>query len=250
MSQKSPFLIHKALIGIGGEPKSIQTLRSGDLLIETISALQSKSFLLAKTFIDSPLTVTPHRTLNSCRGVISESDLLCASETEILEGLSDQGVTQCQRFGHSQTSCRGQLTCSRCASVEHSSTDCTLEPKCVNCTQSRPSDSKICPKWKLEKQIQEIKVNKNISYPEAPELLPSTSSTEVTVSEPQPPIPVSSDAHSTTYNMITPVGSSSVMSASSFVSGIQHPSESSTIPDLKQNAKTRARKRKKELLKK
>ncbi|GFU91625.1 transposable element Tcb2 transposase [Trichonephila clavipes] len=94
MSRKSPFIIHKALIGIGGEPKSIKKLRSGDLLIETISAVQSKSFLLVKTFMDSPLVVTPHRTLNSCRGVISESDLLCASETEILEGLSDQGVTQ------------------------------------------------------------------------------------------------------------------------------------------------------------
>ncbi|GFV34377.1 uncharacterized protein TNCV_4023921 [Trichonephila clavipes] len=98
MSRKSPFIFHKALIGIGGEPKSIKKLRSGDLLIETISAVQSKSFLLAKTFIDSPLTVTPHRTLNSCRGVISESDLLCASETEILEGLSDQGVTQARRI--------------------------------------------------------------------------------------------------------------------------------------------------------
>ncbi|GFX90412.1 uncharacterized protein TNCV_5067991 [Trichonephila clavipes] len=95
MSRKSPFIIHKALIGIDGEPKSIKKLRSGDLLIETISAVQSKSFLLAKTFIDFPLVVTPHRNLNSCRGVISESDLLCASETEILEGLSDQGVTQC-----------------------------------------------------------------------------------------------------------------------------------------------------------
>ncbi|GFW86827.1 uncharacterized protein TNCV_2809821 [Trichonephila clavipes] len=89
MSRKSPFIIHKALIGIGGEPKSIKKLRSGDLLIETISAVQSKSFLLAKNFMDSPLVVTPHRTLNYCRGVISESDLLCASETEILEGLSD-----------------------------------------------------------------------------------------------------------------------------------------------------------------
>ncbi|GFX80368.1 uncharacterized protein TNCV_3931211 [Trichonephila clavipes] len=180
MSRRSLFLIHKALIGIGGEPKSIQKVQSGDLLIETISALQNKSFLLAKTFIDSPLTVTPHRTLNSCRGVISESDLLCVSETEILEGLSDQGVTQvrrikikkdsslfpikhliltfncpklptnikagylsckvrpyipnplrcfkCQRFGHSQTSCRGQLNCSRCPSVGHASTDCSLEP--------------------------------------------------------------------------------------------------------------------------
>ncbi|GFT29390.1 uncharacterized protein TNCV_757461 [Trichonephila clavipes] len=60
---------------------------------------------------------------------------------------------------------------SRCASVGHSSTDCTLEPKCVNCTQSHPSDSKLCQKWKFEKQIQEIKTNKNISYVEARRLI-------------------------------------------------------------------------------
>ncbi|GFU12719.1 hypothetical protein TNCV_1619701 [Trichonephila clavipes] len=30
------------------------------------------------------------RSLNSCCGVISETDFLCTSETEILEGLSDQ----------------------------------------------------------------------------------------------------------------------------------------------------------------
>ncbi|GFS77438.1 putative RNA-directed DNA polymerase from transposon X-element [Trichonephila clavipes] len=123
--------------------------------------------------MDSPLVVTPHRTLNSCQEVISESDLLCASETEILEGLSDQGVTQCQRFGHSQTSCRGQLTCSRCASVGHASTDCSLERKCINCLQPHPSDSKICLKWKIEKQIQEIKTTQNISYPEARKLIVS-----------------------------------------------------------------------------
>ncbi|GFU75403.1 uncharacterized protein TNCV_3620561, partial [Trichonephila clavipes] len=94
---------------------------------------------------------------------------------------------KCQRFGHSQTSCRGQLTCSRCASAGHSSTDCTLEPKCVNCTQSHPSDSKLCQKWKLEKQIQEIKTNKNISYFEArrlivPQLTQTTSSSVSTFS--------------------------------------------------------------------
>ncbi|GFV13439.1 uncharacterized protein TNCV_129371 [Trichonephila clavipes] len=163
MSRKFLFAIQKALKGIGGDPKSVKKLCSGDLLIETISALQTKSFLLAKTFIDSNLTVTPHKSLNSCRGVIYEPDFLYASEAEILEGLSDQGVTQvrritilrdstrlptkhiiltfnspklpttikagylnckirpyipntlrcfkCQRFGHSQTACRGQLTC-------------------------------------------------------------------------------------------------------------------------------------------
>ncbi|GFV52882.1 uncharacterized protein TNCV_2875501 [Trichonephila clavipes] len=223
MSQKSPFAIQKALKGIGGDPKSVKKLRSGDLLIETVSALQTKSFLSAKVFLDCPLIVTPHRSLNSSRGVISEPDLLCASEAEILEGLSDQGVTQirrikikkdsslsptkhliltfnspklpstikagylnckirpyipnplrcfkCQRFGHSQTSCRGQLTCSRCAAVGHFSTDCTLEPKCINCLQAHSADSKLCPKWKAEKQIQEIKTNKNITYIEARKLI-------------------------------------------------------------------------------
>ncbi|GFY09302.1 hypothetical protein TNCV_1941121 [Trichonephila clavipes] len=52
------------------------------------------ALMLLHYILDSPLVVTPHRILNSCRGVISESDLLCASETEILEGLSDQGVIQ------------------------------------------------------------------------------------------------------------------------------------------------------------
>ncbi|GFV88312.1 RNA-directed DNA polymerase from mobile element jockey [Trichonephila clavipes] len=223
MSKISPFTIHKTLIGIGGEPKSVKRLRSGDLLIETMSDLQTKSFLLAKTFFNSPVTVSPHKTLNSGRGVISEPDLLGTPDAEILEGFSDQGVIQvrritikrdsniiptkhiiltfnkpklpttvkagylnckirpyipnplrcfkCQRFGHSQTSCRGQLTCSRCASVGHSSTDCTLEPKCFNCSQSHYSDSKLCPKWKIERQIQEIKTNNNISYQETRTLI-------------------------------------------------------------------------------
>ncbi|GFW01161.1 putative RNA-directed DNA polymerase from transposon BS [Trichonephila clavipes] len=222
-TRKSPFAIQKAIQGIGGEPKSVKKLRSGDLLIETVSALQTKSFLLTKTFLDCPLTASPHKSLNSSRGVISEPDLICTPEAEILEGFSGQGVIQvrritikkdaevistkhliltfnnpklpttikagylnckirpyipnplrcfkCQRFGHSQTSCRGQLTCSRCASVGHSSTDCTLEPKCFHCSQSHSSDSKLCPKWKIEKQIQEIKTNNNISYQEARKLI-------------------------------------------------------------------------------
>ncbi|GFT89768.1 hypothetical protein TNCV_1665401 [Trichonephila clavipes] len=74
-SSKSHFAIQKALIGIGGEPKSVKRLRSSDLLIETLSALQTKSFLMAKTFLNSPVTINPHKNLNSCHDVISEPDM-------------------------------------------------------------------------------------------------------------------------------------------------------------------------------
>ncbi|GFT53847.1 uncharacterized protein TNCV_4124241 [Trichonephila clavipes] len=180
---------------LGGEPKSVKRLRSGDLLVETNSALQTKSFLLAKSFLNSPDTINPHKSLNSCHGIISETNLLGKSSrvfpvrvlfspiqpTNVKAGYLNCRIRpyipnplhcfKCQRFGHSQTSCRGQLTCSRCASVRHTSTDCSLEPKYVNCLQPHPSDSKICPKWKIEKQIQEIKTTKNISYPEARKLI-------------------------------------------------------------------------------
>ncbi|GFT31140.1 uncharacterized protein TNCV_3645381 [Trichonephila clavipes] len=184
MSLKSSFAIHKALKGIGGEPKSVKNLRSGDLLVETSSSTQTKSFLLAETFLDSPMNIIPHKSLNTSRGVISEPDLLTTPEAEILDEFSDQGVIQirritikkysaviptkhlilivssltlpqtikagyfnckirpyilnplrcfkCQSFGHSQTSCRGQLTFSKCASVGHASTDCILDLKCIN----------------------------------------------------------------------------------------------------------------------
>ncbi|GFU81369.1 uncharacterized protein TNCV_1380371 [Trichonephila clavipes] len=235
MSSKSPFAIQKALVEIGGEPKSVKRLRSEDLLIETNSALQTKTFLLAKRFLNSPLIISPHKTLNSCRGAISEPDLLTTPESEILDGFSDQDVIQvrritikrdtliiptkhiltfnspklsttikagyfnckirqyipnprrcfkCQRFGHSQTSCRGQLTCSRCESVGHASTDCILETKCINCSLAHSTDSKLCPKWRIEKQIQEIKTSKNISYPEARKLIvPQTSQTYAQVAK-------------------------------------------------------------------
>ncbi|GFV38028.1 RNA-directed DNA polymerase from mobile element jockey [Trichonephila clavipes] len=161
MSSKSHFAIQKALAGICGEPKSIKRLRSGDLLIETNAVYQTMSFLLAKTFLNSPLIIIPHKTLNSCRGVISEHYLFTISESEIIEGFSHQGVIQ--RFGHSQTSYLGQLTCSRCPSVGNASTDCSIEPKCINCSESHHSDSKLCSKWKLEKKIQEIKKQEKIS---------------------------------------------------------------------------------------
>jgi len=219
LSKASPFLIQKGLEGIGGQPKSVKKLRSGDILIEVQTAIQAKSFLIAKTLGTIPITVSPHKTLNTSRGVISEPDLLNCSEEEIKTELAPQNVInvkritirrneniiqtkhliltfnspdlpkyvtagylncsirpyipnpmrcfQCQRFGHSKVSCRGQETCSNCSEIGHKYTECSNDSKCVNCQGSHPSNSKLCPKWVLEKQIQTIKIKNNVPYPEA-----------------------------------------------------------------------------------
>ncbi|GFT30259.1 putative RNA-directed DNA polymerase from transposon BS [Trichonephila clavipes] len=98
MKKKSPFAIHKAVIGIGGETKSGKCSLSDDLLIETSAALHMKSFFTCQIFFDSPLTISSLKTLNISRGVISKPELLRTPEAEILDGFSDQGVIQIRRI--------------------------------------------------------------------------------------------------------------------------------------------------------
>ncbi|GFW61716.1 uncharacterized protein TNCV_3706511 [Trichonephila clavipes] len=76
MFTKSPFAINKFIIGISGEPKSVKRLRSSDPLLKTRSTLQTKPYLLVKFFLDSPVMISPLKTLNSCRDARSESDVV------------------------------------------------------------------------------------------------------------------------------------------------------------------------------
>jgi len=39
--------------------------------------------------------------------------------------------------------------------------------KCVNCKGDHSASSRECPKWKLEKRVQQIKVERSISFPDA-----------------------------------------------------------------------------------
>ncbi|GBO20016.1 hypothetical protein AVEN_274502-1 [Araneus ventricosus] len=98
LSTVSPFAIYKGITGIGGEPKAVRKLKSGDFLIETFTSTQTKSFLLAETLLDIPISVIPHKNLNSVRGVISETELLTASDSDILEGFASQGVIHAHRI--------------------------------------------------------------------------------------------------------------------------------------------------------
>ncbi|GBN05244.1 hypothetical protein AVEN_116376-1 [Araneus ventricosus] len=200
LSKISPFAIEKALKGIGGSPKTVKRLKSGDILIETLSATQTKSFRLAEKFVDHPVNVTVHRGLNSSRGVVSEKELVGSSDTEILEELSSQGVTAVRRINIKRD---GKLIPTKHVILTFNGTklpstikagflSCPVKPyipnpiRCFKCQKFGHSIEtvrrltlliqKICPQLKIEKKIQKLRVRKNISYAEARKLIPEQKS--------------------------------------------------------------------------
>lgn len=117
---------------------------------------------------------------------------------------------RCQRYGHTQQSCRGKPTCALCASTEHGNDACDEEDlKCVNCSGEHPAYSRKCPRFRQEKDLLAIKVKENVSFQEAkrrlafaqkgsfaevarqgvglPQFPALTQSTQGNCTEPQPP---------------------------------------------------------------
>ena len=64
-SSLSPFVVHKTIMSIAGEPKSIKNLRSGDLLIQCAKEAHEKNLLQMKTCCGLKCSVTPHSSLNT-----------------------------------------------------------------------------------------------------------------------------------------------------------------------------------------
>ncbi|CAN7938035.1 unnamed protein product, partial [Ixodes hexagonus] len=98
LAKLSPFLIAKTLETVIGKSFKAKKLPSGDLLVEVTTAEQSTALIALNQVRDYKITVTPHRSLNSTQGVISEEDLLGIPTDEILEGLQDQGVAAVRRI--------------------------------------------------------------------------------------------------------------------------------------------------------
>ncbi|GBL75160.1 hypothetical protein AVEN_194410-1 [Araneus ventricosus] len=181
----SPFLVEKAITGSIGDVKSTKKLRSGDLLVEVQSRKQSEQILKLKKISNIPITVSPHASLNSSKGVITCGELLNVPTEEILKELQCQRgiytqptpLFQVPTFRTFENSYRGTLTCARCAEVGHDSSQCTATEKCVNCKDAHTSFSRDCSAWKLEKEIITTKIKKRISYPEARKLVKSMAPT-------------------------------------------------------------------------
>lgn len=90
----SIFGIQKLLKCAVGDVKNAKKLRNGSVLLEVTSRTQAELALKMQTWVDTPVKVTPHRSLNSCKGVIRCRDLRDCSDEEVLEALHHEGVTQ------------------------------------------------------------------------------------------------------------------------------------------------------------
>ncbi|GBL78415.1 hypothetical protein AVEN_42921-1 [Araneus ventricosus] len=94
----SPFLVEKAITKTVGELKSTKKLRSGDLLVEVHSRKQSQQIVKLKNFSNIPISVSPHASLNSSKGIITCGELLNVATEEILKELQGQGVSHVRRI--------------------------------------------------------------------------------------------------------------------------------------------------------
>ncbi|GBO04909.1 hypothetical protein AVEN_22235-1 [Araneus ventricosus] len=164
----SPFLVEKGITSSVGEVKSTKKLRSGDLLVEVESPKQAKQIVKLNSLSSIPVTVSPHATLNSSKGVISCGELLNESVEKITEELNSQGVTHVRRFtirrdgqllntkhliitfdssklpehikaGYMRLSVRiyipNPLRCFKCQRFGHSKTSCRGTLTCARCAE-------------------------------------------------------------------------------------------------------------------
>ena len=96
ISKLSPFILDKAIHSTVGAVKTVRPLRNGDFLLEVTSAVQSRIVSKLDNLAGCPVTASPHRTLNTCKGVISCAPLVDCDKDQTLKELKPQGVLEPQ----------------------------------------------------------------------------------------------------------------------------------------------------------
>jgi hypothetical protein len=90
------FVIEQYIKSSAGDVKNVTKWKSGGLMIECQRRQQSLNLLSLKQIHSIAISSTPHRTLNTSRGIIRYrgEDLDDLSDEEICEELATQGVIQ------------------------------------------------------------------------------------------------------------------------------------------------------------
>ena len=84
----------------------------------------------------------------------------------------------CNKCGHTSQSCNVAAKCPGCGKDKHEGR-CEGPKLCSNCNGPHASSVKDCPVWQKEKEIQCVRVEKRISFPEARQLAEAKMTTVV-----------------------------------------------------------------------
>ena len=93
LSKLSSIAIMKGIQGMAGSPKDVTRQRNGQLLVEVEKKSHSSNLLRTTQLAGVEVQCTPHKTLNSCKGVVRSYESVHCTEEELLEWLKPQGVT-------------------------------------------------------------------------------------------------------------------------------------------------------------
>ena len=98
LSKLSVFSIQKGFHALlGCDPKNIRSLRSGDLLVEVDTISQARCIEKCSKVHTVPVKTSPHRTLNTSKGIVRHEALRQGSVEEILDSLRET-VCHVHRF--------------------------------------------------------------------------------------------------------------------------------------------------------
>jgi len=98
LSKVSPFIVERVIRGAIGTARQIKKLRSGKLLVEITRNSQVNNLLKITTLSDIPVKVSPHRSLNQCKGVIRSPELASLSQYELESELQKHNVTDVKKI--------------------------------------------------------------------------------------------------------------------------------------------------------
>jgi len=88
-----PFILDKAIRSTVDVTKTVRLLRNGHLLLEVAPAVQSRIVNMLDNLAGCPVTASPHRTLNTCKGVIRCAQLVNCDVKETFRELKPQAVS-------------------------------------------------------------------------------------------------------------------------------------------------------------
>jgi hypothetical protein len=92
------FAILKAIKGMAGDPKNIKRLRNGQLLVEVEVESHSQNLLKTTSLAGVPVKCSPHKSLNTCKGVVRSFESMKLNEAELLDFLAPQGVVEVRQL--------------------------------------------------------------------------------------------------------------------------------------------------------